>query len=93
MYAFKTEAFYNGVWRRTADYLYHKWYYERDRVWIRTRFMGISTMKSVSDMWNYQEIITDIKPAIIVEFGSFAGGSAIFFNLIGRAVNPSIKIF
>jgi cephalosporin hydroxylase len=89
----KLKRFYNGVWRRTAGYLYHKWYYERDKVWIRTRFLGITTMKSVSDMWNYQEIITDIKPAVIIEFGSFAGGSAIFFDMIGRAVNPVIKVF
>ena len=89
----KLQRFYNGIWRRTAGYLYHKWYYERDKVWIHTRFLGIMTMKSVSDMWNYQEIITDIKPAIIIEFGSFAGGSAIFFDMIGRAVNPDIKVF
>ena len=90
--ASKLKLFYNGVWRRTAGYLYHKWYYERDKVWINTRFLGITTMKSVSDMWNYQEIISDTKPGIIVEFGSFAGGSALYFNLIGRAVNPGIKV-
>jgi cephalosporin hydroxylase len=49
-------------------------------------------MKSVSDMWNYQEIISELKPGVIVEFGSFAGGSAIYFNVIGRAVNPGIKV-
>lgn len=84
--------FYNDAWRRFAGYLYHKWYYERHKVWTGTRFLGITTMKSVSDMWNYQEIITDIKPAVIVEFGSFAGGSAIFFDMIGRAVNPGLKV-
>jgi cephalosporin hydroxylase len=88
----KSKNFYNGVWRRFAGFIYHKWYYERDKVWQGTRFLGITTMKSVSDMWNYQEIITDIKPAVIVEFGSFAGGSAIFFNMIGRAVNPDLRV-
>lgn len=88
----KLKLFYNGIWRRTAGYLYHKWYYERDKVWINTRFLGITTMKSVSDMWNYQEIISELRPSIIVEFGSFAGGSAIYFNIIGRAVTPSLKV-
>ena len=86
------KRFYNGLWRRTAGYLYHKWYYERDKVWQRTRFLDIATMKSVSDMWNYQEIIAERKPQVIVEFGSFAGGSAIFFDLIGRAANPAVKV-
>jgi cephalosporin hydroxylase len=88
----KLKRLYNGAWRRTAGYLYHKWYYERDKVWINTRFLGITTMKSVSDMWNYQEIISELRPGIIVEFGSFAGGSAIYFNVIGRTVNPSLKV-
>jgi cephalosporin hydroxylase len=88
----KLKLFYNAAWRRTAGYLYHKWYYERDKVWINTSFLGITTMKSVSDMWNYQEIISETRPSIIVEYGSYAGGSAIYFNLIGRAVNPGIKV-
>jgi len=88
----KFKQFYNSIWRRCAGYLYHKWYYERDKVWIHTKFLGIGTMKSVSDMWNYQEIIAELKPAVIVEFGSFAGGSAIFFNMIGRAVNPAARV-
>ena len=88
----KLKLLYNSIWRRIAGYLYHKWYYERDKVWTGTRFLGINTMKSVSDMWNYQEIITELKPAVIIEFGSFAGGSAIFFNLIGHAVNPDVRI-
>jgi cephalosporin hydroxylase len=88
----KLKLFYNGLWRRTAGYLYHKWYYERDKVWITTRFLGITTMKSACDMWNYQEIISGMKPAVIVEFGSYAGGSAIYFNTIGRAVNPDLKV-
>lgn len=83
---------YNDLWRRGAGYLYHKWYYERGKVWQDTRFLGISTMKSVSDMWNYQEIITELGPALIVEFGSFAGGSAIFFSMHGRAVNPDTRV-
>lgn len=89
----KLKRFYNNLWGRAAGYLYHKWYYERAKVWTSTRFLGIATMKSVSDMWSYQEIISDIKPPLIVEFGTFAGGSAIFFNMIGRAVNPSVKVF
>jgi cephalosporin hydroxylase len=88
----KLKKFYNGTWRRTAGYLYHKWYYERDKVWINTSFLGITTMKSVSDMWNYQEIISEMRPSLIVEFGSFAGGSAIYFNVIGRAVNSELKV-
>ena len=41
---------------------YHKWYYNTF-VWKKTSWMGITCWKSVSDMWNYQEILYDLKPS------------------------------
>jgi cephalosporin hydroxylase len=70
---------------------YHKWYYDNE-VWEDVRFLGVVTNKSVSDMWNYQEILTELQPGLIVEFGTRFGGSALFFSVIGRAINPDIKI-
>ena len=57
---------------------YHKWYYNTF-VWKKTSWMGITCWKSVSDMWNYQEILCDLKPSLVIEFGTNQGGSAIFF--------------
>ena len=57
---------------------YHRWYYD-ERVWIHTTFMGVPCQKSVSDMWNYQEILFELKPSVVVEFGTKAGGSALYF--------------
>lgn len=56
---------------------YHKWYYYSG-VWKTTYFLGINTMKSVSDMWNYQEIIFNLKPSLIIEFGTNWGRSSHF---------------
>jgi cephalosporin hydroxylase len=30
-------------------------------------------------MWNYQEILTELRPRLVVEFGTAYGGSALFF--------------
>jgi cephalosporin hydroxylase len=70
---------------------YHKWYYDKE-VWEDTRFLGVVTNKSVSDMWNYQEILVELKPRFIVEFGTRFGGSALFFSVIGRAIDPNMKV-
>jgi cephalosporin hydroxylase len=70
---------------------YHKWYYENE-VWEDVRFLGVVTNKSVSDMWNYQEILAELQPRFIVEFGTRFGGSALFFSVIGRAINPELKV-
>jgi cephalosporin hydroxylase len=60
---------------------YHRWCYDTG-VWMRTSFLGIPCLKSVSDMWNYQEIIVALRPAFVVGFGTYSGGSALFFALI-----------
>ena len=70
---------------------YHHWYYNH-AVWDRTSWLGIKVWKSVSDMWNYQEIIFDLKPSLIVEFGTFCGGSALFFSSILQAVGNPYKV-
>ncbi|NNJ46462.1 MAG: hypothetical protein HKP18_01370, partial [Acidimicrobiia bacterium] len=57
---------------------YHLWYY-RTGVWKSTSWLGVRTLKSVSDMWNYQEILTELRPRLVVEFGTAYGGSALFF--------------
>jgi cephalosporin hydroxylase len=70
---------------------YHRWYYDSE-VWEDVRFLGIVTNKSVSDMWNYQEILAELQPSLIVEFGTRFGGSALFFSVIGLAINPGLKV-
>jgi len=70
---------------------YHKWYYDNE-VWEDVRFLGVVTNKSVSDMWNYQEVLAELRPSFIVEFGTRFGGSALFFSVIGRAINPDLKV-
>ncbi|HEX3549296.1 MAG TPA: CmcI family methyltransferase [Candidatus Elarobacter sp.] len=63
---------------------YHVWYYD-SLVWQRTTWCGVSILKSVADLWNYQEIVVALRPSAIVEFGTFAGGSALFFAHVLRA--------
>lgn len=54
--------------------------------------MGIPTLKSPSDMWNYQEILFQLKPSVVVEFGTCQGGSALFFASIMRQLGQSFRI-
>ena len=70
---------------------YHRWYYE-NRIWEQTTFLGVPALKSVSDMWNYQEILADLKPSLIVEFGTWSGGSALYFATIMNSVSDDYHI-
>ncbi len=42
-----------------------------------------------SDMWLYQELLVQLRPSLVVEFGSFQGGSALYFATILSALPPA----
>lgn len=70
---------------------YHKWYYNT-LVFFKTTWMGIECQKWVGDMWNYQEILFDLKPSLVIEFGTRHGGSALFFAAVMRQIGAPFKV-
>jgi cephalosporin hydroxylase len=70
---------------------YHKWYYNTF-VWRKTSWMGVTCWKSVSDMWNYQEILSELKPSLVIEFGTNQGGSALFFANAMRQIGRPFRV-
>jgi cephalosporin hydroxylase len=64
---------------------YHLWYYNTG-VWQKTTWMGVQTYKSPMDMWNYQEILVSLQPSVIIEFGTWHGGSALFFSSVMQQI-------
>jgi predicted O-linked N-acetylglucosamine transferase (SPINDLY family)/cephalosporin hydroxylase len=78
---------------------FHKLYYDSGQeggTWQNTRWMGVPILKCPLDLWIYQEIIFEIKPEIIIECGTFNGGSALFLahlcDIIGYGEIVSIDI-
>lgn len=71
---------------------YHLWYYNHEK-WAQTSFLGVPCLKSVSDMWNYQEILTELQVGLIIEFGTYCGGSALYYSSILRLLQPNSRVF
>ncbi len=65
---------------------YIRWYYDSN-VWKHTTWRGIRTLKLPSDLWNYQEIISERRIEWVIETGTRHGGSALFLAeaLMARA--------
>ena len=69
--------------------LFHKKYYrylefghfEKNQL-NKTSWLGVRAIKPPSDFWVYQEIIWETKPDVIIECGTFEGGSAYFMASI-----------
>lgn len=59
---------------------FHKLYYRHaSRTLHNTYWLGVPTRKCPLDMWVYGEILYETRPDVIVETGTYKGGSAYFF--------------
>jgi cephalosporin hydroxylase len=62
-------------------------YYARvESTVFATRFLGVQTLKYPSDLWVYQEIVAETLPDLIVETGTWQGGSALYLATICDAI-------
>lgn len=76
---------------------FHRLYYARlERTWTHTYWMGIVTLKCPLDLWIYQEIIHEVRPDLVVECGTYRGGSALFLasicDLVGHGKVVTIDV-
>jgi len=46
--------------------------------WTETTWLGAQALKNPLDLWVYQEIMVETRPELIVETGTYRGGSAAF---------------
>jgi cephalosporin hydroxylase len=75
---------------RAHDVLY------RSDAWTDATWLGAQALKNPLDLWVYQEIIAETRPELVVETGTYRGGSAFFLasicDLLGAGEIVSIDI-
>jgi cephalosporin hydroxylase len=73
---------------------FHELYFDahlEGKTWADTRWLGHPVAKCPLDLWVYQEIVQETRPDLVVETGTFAGRSALFFaSLFDLAGNGRI---
>jgi len=57
------------------------------QTWKNTRWLGINLWKNPLDLWVYQELIHEHRPDLIIETGTWAGGSALFLASLCDLIN------
>lgn len=62
------------------------------QTWGMMKWRGVPLLKPPTDMWVYQELINEIKPDLIIETGSYCGGSALFMRDVLNLVYPQGRI-
>jgi len=69
---------YSRPERVVADY--HRWYHRNGATtYNNTRWLGVSTQKSPLDTWIFQELLFEVKPDVMVETGTYKGGSSFYY--------------
>ncbi len=67
---------------RMAVDVFHTIYYDglpgQGAIFANTYWMGVPCLKCPLDMWIYQEILSKVKPDLVIETGTYLGGSALF---------------
>jgi cephalosporin hydroxylase len=85
-------------YRKRFEMTLKQWllYQEKHVGYKKPRWMGVQIVKGPLDAWIYQELIFDVQPDVIIEIGSYKGGSTLFFanllDLIGKGIIVSIDI-
>lgn len=59
---------------------------------FNNHFLGVEIWQNPFDMWVFQQMISELKPDVIVETGTAHAGSTLFFATILEKINPSGRI-
>ena len=64
--------------------------------WTKATWLGAQALKNPLDLWVYQEIMVETRPELVVETGTYRGGSAFFLasicDLLGEGEVVSIDV-
>ena len=60
--------------------------------WTKFKWKGLTLMKDPMTLTIYQQLIQDIKPKTIIEFGTYDGGSALWMKDLCKSLSLDTKV-
>lgn len=81
--------------QRFHDLYYQRWQGGADT--LNLSWLGYELVKTPQDLWIYQELLVRTRPDVIVETGTYKGGSALFLAMVldhighGRVITIDIQ--
>jgi cephalosporin hydroxylase len=97
-------AFYRRVYISNEDERaivdqFHRLYFDArafNMTWRNTYWMGHQLLKCPLDLWIYQELISELRPAVIIETGTAFGGSALYLasicDIVGQGTIVTVDV-
>lgn len=84
-------AFLRNRTRSKVGRDYGVWFFNTN-LWQEMRWLDVPIQKLPFDLWNYQEILTELQPSLVIEFGSCKGGSALYLSNLLRSMGHSYRV-
>lgn len=72
-------AAWNRLLRRPVTRLFHQGLVIQTSNFERTEWLGVPIRQNILDLWTIQETLAEIRPALLIEVGTWDGGSALFY--------------
>jgi cephalosporin hydroxylase len=84
------------LYRRTAGSLVAKLFHGdlvlKTENFADVRWLGRRVWQSVLDLWTIQEAISELRPALLIETGTYRGGSALFYAQLLDALDDQGRV-
>lgn len=83
--------------RRATPEAFHLALIDHTDNFATVRWLGVPIWQPVLDLWTLQETIAEVRPALLVECGTYKGGSSMFFAHLfdlmhrGRVITVDIE--
>lgn len=96
-----TALFRISFYRNSIINQFHKLFFdgaETDKPWSQLAWLGTATLKCPCDLWIYQEILVETRPDLIVECGTYMGGTAHYLASLcdllhcGRVITIDVEV-
>lgn len=79
--------------------LYYNQWHHLGKDTLNASWQGVRTLKCPLDLWVYQELLAEVRPDLVVETGTRAGGSALFLSQMldlmggeGRVISIDVEL-
>lgn len=83
---------YRRTMGRLVNTLFHMDLVSYTDNFAHTTWMGQPLWQNVLDLWTIQETIAELRPALIVETGTYQGGSAVFYAQLMELAGGEAKV-
>jgi cephalosporin hydroxylase len=56
------------------------------------KYLGVPLIQTPTDLWAFQELLTEIQPDFVIETGTYKGGTTLYFATLLDQLNPESKV-